>query len=62
MQMSWRDCSISRIADSLIEYEVWLEELKLIPKFVALKQPFRTYPHWRNRVNSRGESWNNPKK
>lgn len=94
--MSWRDCAISKIADSLIEYEmqcaclgqeinpqdarkycnerypfgarehspykIWLEELKLVPKFVALKQPFRTYPHWRNYVNSRGESWNNPKR
>lgn len=94
--MSWRDCAISKIADSLIEYEmqcaclgqeinpqdarkycnerypfgarehspykIWLEELKLVPKFVAMKQPFRTYPHWRNYVNSRGESWNNPKR
>lgn len=96
MQMSWRDHTISNIADSLIEYEaqcaclgqeinpqdarkycnerypfgareyspykIWLEELKLVPKFVALKQPFRTYPDWRNCVNSRGESWNNPKR
>jgi hypothetical protein len=94
--MSWRDCSISKIANSLLEYEaqcaclgqeinpqdareyvnarypfgareyspykIWLEELKLVPKFVALKQPFRTYPDWRNCVNSRGESWNNPKR
>ena len=94
--MSWRDCSISKIADSLIEYEmqcaclgeqtnskdarkwcndrypfgvrecspykIWLEELRLIEKFVALGKPFKTYPHWRNCVNSRGESWNNPKR
>ena len=95
MQMSWRDHTISKIADSLIEYEaqcaclgqeinpqdarkwcndrypfgareyspykIWLEELRLIEKFIALGKPFKTYPHWRNRVNSRGESWNNPK-
>jgi hypothetical protein len=42
-------------------YKIWLEELRLIEKFIALGKPFKTYPHWRNCVNSRGESWNNPK-
>jgi hypothetical protein len=42
-------------------YKIWLEELRLIQKFIALGKPFKTYPHWRNCVNSRGESWNNPK-
>lgn len=92
---SWRDHAISKIADSLLEYEmqcaclgeeidpkearkwcndrypfgareyspykVWLEELRLIEKFTALGKPFKTYLHWRNCVNSRGESGNHHK-
>jgi len=42
-------------------YKIWLEELRLIEKFLSLSKPAKDYPHWRNHVNSRGEPWNNPK-
>lgn len=93
--VSWRDRAISKIADSLLEYEaqcaclseetnfkdarkwvndrypfgsrecspykIWLEELKLIEKFLKLGEPAKYYPHWRNCVTIRGESGNNRK-
>jgi hypothetical protein len=37
-------------------YKIWLEELKLIEKFLKLGEPAKYYPHWRNHVTSRGES------